>query len=151
MTQLDTSIDINASADRVWEILIDFPAYPLWNPFITSISGEIKAGETVTMHLTLPGKPAMSFKPRIKVVIPPRELRWAGYVLAPGLLDGEHSFEIQGLTANRCLLRHVEVLTGVLAPLFIPTLQDATKNGFVAMNQALKNRAEGTASGQKIQ
>ena len=142
MTQLDTSIDIDASAQRVWEILTDFPAYPQWNPFITKITGLVEAGTQLIVQLTLPGKPPMSFKPTLKVAERPRELRWAGQVLAPGLFDGEHGFEIETLDAGRCRLRHVEIFSGVLVPLFIPALQDATRAGFEAMNRALKQRAE---------
>ena len=145
MTHLDTSIDIAASPERVWEILTDFPAYPLWNPFITAITGAVKAGTVLTVQLSLPGKPAMSFKPTLKVVDHPRELRWAGQVLAPDLFDGEHGFEIERLDEGNCRLRHAELFSGVLVPLFIPALQDATRAGFEAMNRALKARAEQTA------
>ena len=141
MTQLDTSIDIAAAPDRVWDILTDFPAYPAWNPFITAIAGAVMKGAVLTVQLAVPGKPVMSFKPVLKVVERPRELRWAGQVLAPGLFDGEHGFEIERLDGG-CRLRHVEVFSGVLVPLFIPALQDATRAGFEAMNRALKQRAE---------
>ena len=144
MTHLDTSINIAASTERVWDILTDFPAYAAWNPFITAISGPLEAGAVLTVQLTLPGKPVMSFKPLLKVVDRPRELRWAGQVLAPGLFDGEHAFEIERLEEGRCRLRHAEVFSGVLVPLFIPALQDATRGGFEEMNQALKRRAEQT-------
>ncbi len=142
MTQLDTSVEIAATARRVWAILTDFAAYPQWNPFIVLIEGKPKSGAKLTLKLALPGKPVMTFKPRLKVVAPPRELRWVGQVLAPGLLDGEHGFEIEALGPDRCRLRHVEDFSGVLVPLFIPALQQATRAGFGAMNQALKERAE---------
>ena len=32
MHQIVTQIDIAASPERVWSILMDFPAYPQWNP-----------------------------------------------------------------------------------------------------------------------
>ncbi len=144
MTQLDTSIVIDATPERIWEILTDFAAYPQWNPFITKITGEVRAGAVLVVQLTLPGKPSMNFKPTLKVADRPRELRWAGQVLAPGLFDGEHGFEIERLESGRCRLRHVETFSGVLVPLFIPALQDTTRAGFEAMNQALKSRAEAT-------
>ncbi|MEI6557935.1 MAG: SRPBCC domain-containing protein [Rhodospirillaceae bacterium] len=145
MTQLDTSIDIAAPADRVWAVLTDFPAYPEWNPFITAITGVLKVGSVLIVQLALPGKPALRFKPVLTVAARPRELRWAGHVMAPGLFDGEHGFEIERLESDRCRLRHVEQFSGVLMPLFIPALQEATRAGFEAMNQALKRRAEAGA------
>ena len=35
--QIKTSIHINATKEKVWEILMDFEKYPEWNPFIKSI------------------------------------------------------------------------------------------------------------------
>jgi hypothetical protein len=141
MSKLDTSIDIAASPERVWSILADFAAYPTWNPFIVLIEGKARPGARLKVRLVLPGKPAMNFTPQLKVVAPPRELRWVGHVLAPGLLDGEHGFEIEPVDQG-CRLRHAEEFSGVLVPLFVPALQEATRAGFEAMNRALKHRAE---------
>ncbi|MEI8393797.1 MAG: SRPBCC domain-containing protein [Rhodospirillaceae bacterium] len=139
---LETCIDIAASAERTWDVLTDFPAYPGWNPFIIMIEGKLKPGASLVLKLSLPGKPAMTFKPQLTTVNPPRELRWVGQVLAPGLLDGAHGFEIESTGPDRCRLHHVEDFSGVLLPLFIPALQEATRGGFEAMNRALKARAE---------
>ena len=35
--KLQTEIEIDADADRVWTILVDFAAYPEWNPFTGSL------------------------------------------------------------------------------------------------------------------
>jgi uncharacterized protein YndB with AHSA1/START domain len=32
--QLDSSIDIDARPERVWEVLTDFGGYPEWNPLM---------------------------------------------------------------------------------------------------------------------
>ena len=42
--QIETEIDINAPAAKVWAILTDFARMGLWNPFITSIAGKAAAG-----------------------------------------------------------------------------------------------------------
>ena len=34
MHHLSTQIEIYAPAERVWAVLIDFPAHARWNPFI---------------------------------------------------------------------------------------------------------------------
>ena len=36
----------------------------------------------------------MTFKPTVLVAEGPKELRWLGRLLLPGMFDGEHSFRI---------------------------------------------------------
>jgi uncharacterized protein YndB with AHSA1/START domain len=43
---ISTTITIQASANKVWTVLTNFETYPIWNPFIKSIEGEIKVGHT---------------------------------------------------------------------------------------------------------
>jgi len=54
MKELHSEIEINASAERVWDILTDFASYPQWNPFIRSISGELEVGERLEVRLEPP-------------------------------------------------------------------------------------------------
>jgi len=44
MKEVFSEIEIQATADRVWQVLTDFARYPEWNPFIRRISGEPKEG-----------------------------------------------------------------------------------------------------------
>jgi hypothetical protein len=39
MRVVDAQINILASPSHVWRILVDFPAYSDWNPYITEIEG----------------------------------------------------------------------------------------------------------------
>ncbi len=142
VTPLASAVEIAAAAKRVWAILTDFSAYPQWNPFIVSIEGRLKSGAILTLQLALPGKPVMTFKPRLKIVSSPRELRWVSQVLAPGLFEGEHGFRIEPLASDRCRLHSVEDFSGVFVPILVPGLQQASRAGFEAMKQAVKERAE---------
>jgi len=54
MKELHSEIEINASVERVWDILTDFASYPQWNPFVRSISGELKVGERLEVRLEPP-------------------------------------------------------------------------------------------------
>lgn len=51
MKSLETEIIINAPADKVWNILVDFDSYPEWNPFILSFDGEISEGKKFKVTL----------------------------------------------------------------------------------------------------
>ena len=42
MKEVFSEIDIQAPAERVWQVLTDFASYPEWNPFIRRINGEPK-------------------------------------------------------------------------------------------------------------
>ena len=44
-----TTIDIETSADRVWQILTDFAAFPQWNPFIRRATGNLQVGAVLTI------------------------------------------------------------------------------------------------------
>src|SRR5215203_2726077 len=37
--QLRAEVEVEASPERVWEVLADFAAYRQWNPFITQVPG----------------------------------------------------------------------------------------------------------------
>ena len=107
MYLIETEIEIAASPERVWSILMDFPAYPEWNPFIRSLSGVAKPGE------------------KLRAFIQPEEHR------AMTLFSNGYTRFTQG-----------EQFSGILVGIFISSMEAATKAGFNAMNQALKNRAE---------
>ena len=140
--RLDTSIGIDASPARVWGILTNFSDYPRWNPFIRSIAGELEVGATLVASIEPPGGRAMRFRPTIVEIDPQRELRWKGKLLIPGLFDGEHWFRLRSVSERHVVFEHGEQFSGMLVPRFRPTLDGSTRNGFVAMNEALKREAE---------
>ena len=141
MHRLETSIEINASAERVWSLLMDFPAYPRWNPFVRSIEGNPSAGESLRVVIQSPGSSGMRFRPEVLACVPNRELRWKGRLWMPGLFDGEHYFRLEPGRSG-VLFAQGEVFSGLLVPLFRRSLDGATRRGFVLMNEALKREAE---------
>ena len=122
-------------------MLVDFADYPRWNPFVRSIVGVARAGEKLAVRIQPPGQGGMTFRPVVLKAEERRELRWRGKVLLPGLFDGEHYFVLEP-AARGTLLRHGELFSGLLVPLFRKSLDGATRAGFLAMNEALKREAE---------
>jgi hypothetical protein len=142
---LRTEIDIAAGADRVWDVLTDFPAFPRWNPFIRRIDGVLAPRARLTVRIEPPGGRGMTFRPRVLRVEPGRYFSWRGRTLIPRLFDGEHFFELAPSDSVGVRFVHGEVFRGLLVPLLATTLRTTTRQGFELMNAALKARVEGAS------
>jgi hypothetical protein len=143
MPTIETQVVIEAPASKVWGILTDFAALPAWNPFIRNISGSLTPGSRLTVQIEPPGQSAMTFTPTVLVTSPDAELRWLGTVMARWVFAGEHYFVLEPMGPRTTRFTHGERFSGLLGPLLMrgPMLA-ATKQGFSAMNDALKHRAE---------
>jgi hypothetical protein len=142
MHKIQTEIDIASTPERVWSILTDLPAYPSWNPFIRRIEGPVEKGRQLNVSIQPAGAKAMTFRPMLLVVAPNLELRWLGHFLFPGVFDGEHYFRIAPGAPGRVRFVQGETFSGLLVALMKAKLDRGTRAGFIAMNQALKARAE---------
>ena len=140
--QLSAEVEVQASPDRVWEVLADFAAYHQWNPFIVQATGQAVPGSRLELRMRPPGGRTTTFRPEVLEADPGRKLRWLGRVLVPGLFDGEHRFTIQPTGPGRVRLTQHEEFRGILAPLLLAFIAKPTLAGFHQMNQALKSRVE---------
>lgn len=138
---IPTQIHIHASTERVWSLLTDFGHYPQWNPFVREISGDLHEGGVLSVTVQPVGGSSMRFRPRLLTVQPQRALVWRGRLLMPGVFDGEHSFLLEP-DAEGVTLVHQERFSGCLVPLLRRSLEQGTRQGFEAMNEALRQRAE---------
>jgi uncharacterized protein YndB with AHSA1/START domain len=50
MRTVSSTVEINASPERVWAVLTDLPGHASWDPFITSISGSLVPGAKTQRH-----------------------------------------------------------------------------------------------------
>ncbi|MGV6862229.1 MAG: SRPBCC family protein [Putridiphycobacter sp.] len=140
--QIKTEIKIEATAERVWEILTHFEDYPNWNPFIKSLTGNVKVGEQIKVIIHPPESKPMTFKPKVLAYIPQKQLTWLGHFGFPGIFDGQHQFEIVTHEDGCVTFIHSETFKGLLVPLLKKQLNLNTKNGFIEMNKKLKQMAE---------
>ncbi|WP_010250136.1 SRPBCC domain-containing protein [Myroides injenensis] len=135
--EITTSTIITATPEQIWQALLNFPNYTVWNPFIKNISGDVQLHKKIKVQID-----KMTFTPTIIELIDNKKLVWIGRLGIKGLFDGRHSFEITVLSPNECLFSQSEKFSGLLAPLFKNKLKTNTKQGFIAMNQALKELIE---------
>jgi uncharacterized protein YndB with AHSA1/START domain len=126
------SVDIAATADRVWTLLTDVSGMPRWNSTIVSLAGEIKPGGRVALVSTL--DPKRTFKLAVKVFEPGRRLAW-------GDAMGTRTCEITPRAGAGVTVTIHEKIGGPVFPLFahmIPSF-DAAFDQFAA---DLKRAAE---------
>jgi hypothetical protein len=138
---LHTELEVNATPEQVWKVLADRQAYPEWNPFIISSTGELTAGGTITNVLRDTEGKDTTFTPELLVVEPNKELRWIGKIAFGGIFDGEHSFRLEELPGGRTRLVQEETFRGAAVPFTTSMLTKTIKPQFAAMNQALATRA----------
>lgn len=137
-----TEIEIAADPNRVWDVLVDFAAYPQWNPFLIEMAGRPIVGETLRAFIRPVGSKGMVFRPTVLAAEPGREFRWLGRLFLPGLVDAEHRFALQPLPGGGARFIHEERFSGVLASLFLKYYRSQTETSFELMNRALKARSE---------
>lgn len=141
MAEITTAIDIDAPVATVWRVLMEFDAYPEWNPFIRSIAGAPEPGAQLDVTLGASGKKPMRFRPTVQESSSNEKFSWLGTVGFAGLFDGYHQFDLHP-TESGTRLEHHEQFSGILAPMIVPALRTSTRRGFEEMNTALKERAE---------
>ncbi|TDV40339.1 SRPBCC domain-containing protein [Actinophytocola oryzae] len=140
MRVIHTETEIHAAPAAVWAVLIDFAAYPEWNPFITDAEGKLAVGETLTLRMLLGGEKEQTFTPEVRSVRENAELRWLGALRWSWLFSGEHRFALSTV-GDGTRLEQSEVFRGVLVPLLRTTI-DQTERDFRTLNAALKERVE---------
>ena len=138
--EITTSITITATAEFVWNTLVDVEHYPEWNPFIKQVSGTLKVGNRIKIQLQ-----GMTFKPVVLTLEENTELRWLGHFWFRGLFDGEHKFYLKDNGDGTTSFEQSEKFSGVLVKLFSSQIEKDTKQGFEQMNEALKLRVENQA------
>ncbi len=148
MTTIENTIDIAAKPGEVWAILTDFPRYGSWNPFIPSIEGSARAGETITVHVGL-GAAAVPIKAEIVTFRVEQELVWRSKLIAPGLFDRDHIFRIEPI-AEGCRLRQMQTFSGPIAPMAGMLTSEVVRHGLKNMNEALKRRAEANGAAKPL-
>jgi len=141
MKSISVTTEISAPIEAVWAELSGVDAYAAWNPFITSFAGELSVGSRVEVRIAPPGGRPMTFRPTITELTPEHRIEWVGRFLVRGLVDGRHSFTLDGLEDGRTRLTQAEEFSGVLVPVMASMLA-RTREGFAAMNEAVRLRAE---------
>ena len=132
-------VDIQAAPEQIWAVLTDFPAYPIWNPFIYPVKGTPRPGGPleVTLH---PGTGSVTYQATVVTAEPNRELSWTGQILSGRIYAITFTFTIESLQEGGARLEAREAGKG-LAPVGWLIGGDIPR-GLDHMMKALRNRVE---------
>jgi hypothetical protein len=139
--KLEHRLGIKAPAHVVWEIVSDLSTWHEWNPLYTQAKGVVGFGELLTLTLALPGQKPRVIRPRVLDWAPDEAIHWKLSMLM-GLVDTTRYLEIEKMSDTGCIFSNGEIFDGPLGPMVAKRMKRAIREGFAAMGEALRDRAE---------
>lgn len=135
------TVEIDAPAQFVWDVLIDYPNYPQWNPYTVAVATTLNLDDPIDLTLPKPDGSEGTWVSReyIRAVDPPGLLRYDTGDTFPGLL-GVRDQLITPLGEDRCSYHTRETFTGEYAGAVMAAQGAWVKKGFDAVAHALRDR-----------
>ena len=132
---------IQAPAEFVWDILMDFDNYHLWNKFCPEIKGVPEVGSPVAMQVDMGNgpQPQTEYITRLDA---PREVVWS-MENKPG--DPIHADRLQRVTpvdAGSCRYWTVDDFSGEAMAPMMEAFGEVMERGFTLCAEGLKAHAE---------
>src|SRR5262245_40771292 len=112
-------ITIQATAEKIWRLLIDARDFPRWNSTVTSIEGTIREG--ARLRLRVPGTDRV-FTPLVSGVVVRERMKWTGG-FAP-LFKGVRTFALTPEGDGSIVFALEERFSGLMLPLVRRKLPD---------------------------
>ena len=113
---IDKTVDIDAPASIVWEVITDLAAYPQWNPFCVECESTLKPGDPIDMRVKLAGRPQKQ-REWMKEHIPGKRLAYAMKPVPAGALSSGRSHEVKSIGHDRTRYQSHFELRGWMMPL----------------------------------
>ena len=137
MVSYNTSIRIVATAEAVWDILIDVNSWTEWNQTVLEIEGDAAPGGMVKLRAK--ANPKRTFDLTVSEFDAPNRMVWTGG-MALGLFKGERTFTIdrRGVGVEFGMQ---EVYSGLISGMITRSIPDLQPS-FDEFAAALKARAE---------
>jgi hypothetical protein len=135
------TIIIYAPAQIVWDVIVDFENYNLWNPFCPQVTGELELGAALTMQVDL-GQGLQEQVERITRMEPGHVIVWS-MENKPG--DPIHADRIQRIEAIddvSCTYITIDEFSGESAGGILEHFGPLIEAGFNRCALGLKARAE---------
>ena len=137
-------LTINAPAELVWQVIVDFEHYPLWNEFCPSIEAALELGSPVKMQVDL-GSGLQEQVEYITRIEAPTKITWSMENKPGDPVHADRSQVVTALDANSCSYVTYDDFSGEFAATMVEQLGEQVRAGFNLCARNLKDRAEALA------
>ncbi len=143
MQTIKTEIEINASPEKVWDIISDVERWHEWSPTINASEGKAKTGSTVdiTMMSKEAGKDGPKYSPKIIQMDELKYFHWRAHMMAGFIFTNDKIIEIEKTDAGTKVI-HTETFKGLMAAAMKGQMAKGVPPMLNMMNKALKELAE---------
>jgi hypothetical protein len=138
--EIRSEVEINGSPEFVWQVLADLARYPVWNPFLYPVEGELHPRNPlqVTMHAN--GR-IVTYTATVLQIERNRVLSWSAQALSSRVFDTIYSFTIEPAPGGRARLVARETRRG-LSRIVEWLVGSDIQRGLDAMTRSVRNRVE---------
>ncbi|NQX87104.1 MAG: SRPBCC domain-containing protein [Halioglobus sp.] len=134
-------IIINAPAELVWDILLDFDNYGAWNVFCPSVRGEPVVGSALEMQVDL-GNGLQLQTEYVTRVEPCHTIIWSMENKPGDPVHADRTQRITPIDSKSCRYASIDEFSGDFVPQMMEALAKAVELGFNRCAEGLKKRAE---------
>jgi len=140
---VQTEIEISASPEKVWAVLVDIGSWHEWSPIINDSSGD--ASLSSILSITMRGEKEYQDGPKYHPVITrldaPKVFHWRAVMMNSIVMTNDKVIELEKTSAGTRLV-HKELFKGMVVPLLSNKFDENVPHMLSAMNEALKARVE---------
>jgi hypothetical protein len=135
-TEIRTEIEIETSAEKIWNRLIDFKNYPTWHTYLIEVNGQPLVKTKIHCTALNADSSTTKFSAYIQEVIPNQKLAWGGSV--GFIFRASHYFLLEKISENKTRLIQGEYWKGLFGKSYGKKIYLETYQKFVTMNRVLK-------------
>ncbi|MEM7134153.1 MAG: SRPBCC domain-containing protein [Chloroflexota bacterium] len=136
-----TEIEIDASPQKVWQVLTDFEKIGEWSPALRGLRGELKDGAKVECDYFWSGK--VNKLTHTLIVEDGVMFGWSDPVIP--LTKDYHVYKVSPIgDGQRTLFAQTDRITGLLSPIIAKSFTAQMLETYTEFNQCLKERVEST-------
>ena len=140
-------ITINAPAELVWEVLVDFDNYGQWNAFCPEIKGVAEIGAALHMQVDL-GNGLQEQVEHVTQMEPCHTIVWSMENKPGDPIHADRTQRITAIDASSCRYWSIDEFSGAAVAQMIEMLGAQVEQGFNLCAAGLKARAEALYSAQ---